>query len=136
MAMSEVDYLNLGKKDTHELINIADWKVADTAKTGSATVTFNLQPNLKNKIYALKADSTSTAFNNYKVGDNASSLFTNAASGALLFIDENGDSFYQTTNANFKPYNGFTKPSYDKTTGLVSCTQRAATYATIIVEVM
>ena len=40
MAMSEVDYLNLGKKDTHELINIADWKVADTAKTGSTTVTF------------------------------------------------------------------------------------------------
>ena len=118
------------------LKNITDWVVADTAKTGSTTVTFNLQPNLKNKIYALKADSGSAAFNSYSIGDNASDLFIGKSSAALLFIDENGDSFYQTTNGNFKPYNGVTKPTYDKTTGLVSCTQKAATYATIIVEVM
>jgi hypothetical protein len=118
------------------LKNINDWVVADTAKTGSTTVTFTLQPNLKNKIYALKSDSGSTAFNSYAIGDNASALFINKASDALLFIDENGDSFYQTTNANFQPHDGTTIPTYNKTTGLVSCTQRAATYATIIVEVM
>jgi len=118
------------------LKNINDWVVADTAKTGSTTVTFTLQPNLKNKIYALKADSGSAAFNKYAIGDNASSLFIKKTSDALLFIDENGDSFYQTTNAYFQPYEGVTMPTYDKTTGLVSCTQRASTYATIIVEVM
>lgn len=118
------------------LKNINDWVVADTAKTGSTTVTFTLQPNLKNKIYAFKSDSGSTAFNSYAIGDNASGLFIGKSSGALLFIDENGDSFYQTTNAYFQPYDGTTIPTYNKTTGLVSCTQRAATYATIIVEVM
>jgi hypothetical protein len=118
------------------LKNINDWVVADTAKTGSTTVTFTLQPNLKNKIYALKADSGSAAFNSYSIGDNASALFINKTSDALLFIDENGDSFYQTTNAYFQPHEGTTIPSYDKTTGLVSCTQRQSYYATIIVEVM
>lgn len=118
------------------LKNINDWVVADTAKTGSTTITFTLQPNLKNKIYAFKVDSGSTAFNSYAIGDNASDLFIGTYSNALLFIDENGDSFYQTTNSYFQPYDGYTVPTYDKTTGLVSCTQRAATYATIIVEVM